>query len=119
MAYTSVALLGVAAWRNIPIEMLPDAELPRLTISAAWPGSSPETVEAFLTAPLEATVQQVKGVERIVSTSSESRTQIEVEFSRDADMDFARLDLSERLATLEETLPPTVRAVNLQPYVPQ
>ena len=56
MAYTSIALLGVAAWRNIPIEMLPDAELPRLSINASWPGSSPETVEAFLTAPLEATV---------------------------------------------------------------
>ena len=119
MAYTSIALLGVAAWRNIPIEMLPDAELPRLTINATWPGSSPETVEAFLTAPLEAAVQQVKGVERIVSTSNEARSSIEVEFSRDADMDFARLDLSERLATLEETLPPTVRQVNLQPYVPQ
>ncbi|MGD2047613.1 MAG: efflux RND transporter permease subunit, partial [Gemmatimonadota bacterium] len=119
MAYTSIALLGIAAWRNIPIEMLPDAELPRLTISATWPGSSPETVEAFLTAPLEATVQQVRGVERIVSTSSEASSQIEVEFSRDADMDFARLDLSERLATLEETLPPTVNRVNLQPYVPR
>ena len=119
MAYTSIALLGIAAWRNIPIEMLPDAELPRLTIAAAWPGSSPETVEAFLTAPLEATVQQVKGVERIVSTSSEARSSIEVEFSRDADMDFARLDLSERLATLEETLPPTVGQLTLQPYVPR
>ena len=59
MAYVAIALLGVAAWINIPIELLPDTELPRLSITSTWPGSSPETVEAFVTAPIEATVQQV------------------------------------------------------------
>ena len=99
MAYLAVALLGAAAWRNIPIELLPDEDLPRLTVTAEWPGSSPETVEAFLTSPLESTVQLVQGVEKVTSTSQEGRTEIEVDFARDTDMDFARLDLSERLAS--------------------
>ena len=47
MAYLAAALLGVAAWRNIPLEMLPDTELPRLTVTAEWRGSSPEVTEAF------------------------------------------------------------------------
>ena len=123
MAYAAVALLGVAAWRNVPIELLPDTRLPRLTVTASWPGASPETVEAFLTAPLEATVQQVRGVERIVSQSFEQQgtgaAQIDVEFQRGTDMDFARLDLSERIATLEETLPPGVRNVGVSQYVPE
>ena len=119
MAYTAIALLGVAAWRNIPIEVLPDHQLPRLTVSATWRGASPETVEAFLTAPLEAAIQQVRGVENIESTSAEARTSIAIEFSREADMEFARLDLSERLATLEETLPPDLGLVLVEPYVPE
>ena len=45
MTYAAVALLGVAAWRNIPIELLPDTELPRLTVTGRWRGASPETVE--------------------------------------------------------------------------
>ena len=118
MTYMAVALLGVAAWRNIPIELLPDARLPTLNISATWPGSSPETVEAFLTAPLEAAIQQVRGVEKIVSTSTEGRTTITVEFSRDVDMDFVRLDLSERVSSVEESLPLNVSRVNVQPFVP-
>src|SRR5690606_39172402 len=61
MAYFAVALLGVAAWRNLPIEFLPDTRLPRLTIAATWRGASPETTEAFLTSPLEAVVQQEIG----------------------------------------------------------
>ena len=48
MAYAAVAALGAFAWRNVPIELLPDTQLPRLTVTAQWPGSSPETTEAFL-----------------------------------------------------------------------
>ena len=123
MAYGAVAVLGVAAWRNVPIEVLPDTQLPQLTVSATWPGASPETLEAFLTAPLESAIQQVRGVERIVSTSSEQqgrgRAEVIVEFARDVDMDFARLDLSERLATLEESLPPGADQVQVDQYVPE
>ena len=123
MAYLAVALLGVAAWRNIPIELLPETELPQLHVTAQWRGASPEALEAFVTAPLEAAVQQVRGVERIESVSSErygvAQANITVEFTRDTDMDFARLDLSERLAALDEELPPEVPAPTIQPYVPE
>ena len=120
MAYLAVASLGVFAWRNIPIELVPDTSLPRLTITGTWPGASPETVEAFLTSPLEATIQLIKGVERVTSTSRQELATINVEFARDTDMDFARLDLSERIATLEESeLPPGVRSVVVEPYVPR
>ena len=122
MGCLAVALMGASAWRNIPIGLLPDTRLPRLTVNAEWPGASPETVEAFLTSPIEAAVQQVKGVEKVISLSSEVQgtgtSGIEVQFSRDTDMDFARLDLSERLSTLEEELPPAVRRILVEPYVP-
>ena len=123
MTYGAVALLGAFAWRNIPIEMLPDTELPRLTVTGRWRGASPETVEAFLTSPLEATVQRIRGVERIVSTSYEEQgaglASIEIEFEPGTDMDFARLDLSERIAALEEELPEAVEPIRLEPYVPE
>ncbi len=122
MTYLAVGLLGVAAWRNIPIELLPDTQLPRLSVRGSWPGASPETIEAFLTSPIESTIQQIRGVEKVTSESFEQQgsgvSNIEVEFARDTDMDFARLDLSERLATLEEELPPGVRSVTVVPYVP-
>ena len=110
MTYLAVALLGIAAWQNIPIELYPDTQLPQLTVRGQWYGASPETIEAFLTSPIESTVQQVRGVEKITSESFEQQgrgvSEVTVEFNRDTEMDFARLDLSERLATLEEDLPP-------------
>ena len=119
MTYFTIAALGVAAWLRIPIELLPDAELPRLTITTQYPGASPEVTEAFLTAPLEAVVQQVRGVEKIQSVSQEGQSGIEVWFARDTDMDFARLDLSERIASIEQELPLGARPPTVQPYVPE
>ena len=120
MAYLALAFLGVRAWQNIPIELMPDAQLPRLTVGGSWPGASPETVEAFLTSPLEAQIQLIEGVEKVTSTSSEGSASIRVDFARDTDMDFARLDLSERLSNLEErVLPAGVSRVTVTPYVPE
>ncbi|HEX9094462.1 MAG TPA: efflux RND transporter permease subunit, partial [Coriobacteriia bacterium] len=123
MAYLAVAVLGVAAWRGIPIELLPETELPQLSVSADWSRASPETMEAFVTAPLEAAVQQVRGVDETSSVSNEANgsghTQITVKFARGTDMDFARLELSERLAAIEEELPEGVIGPRTEPYVPE
>ncbi len=122
MAYLSVGLLGIASWQNIPIELLPDTQLPRLSVEATWQGASPETVEAFLTSPIESEIQQVRGVEKVTSVSFERMGRgvatVDVEFTRDVDMDFARLELVERLSTLQEDLPPTVDPILVQPYTP-
>jgi HAE1 family hydrophobic/amphiphilic exporter-1 len=123
MAYLGVALLGVAAWRNIPIELLPDTELPQLNVATEWRGASPEAMEAFVTAPLEGVIQQVRGVEKVTSVSSEmwgwARANITVEFARGTDMDFARLDLSERMAALQDELPADAERPRIEPYVPE
>ena len=118
MAYIAVALLGLRAWQDIPIERHPDVSLPQLNITARWPGASPETMEAFLTSPVEAAVQLVGGVERIVSQSSETSASITAHFTRETDMDFARLDLSERLRAFEETDLPPGAEVMVRDYVP-
>ncbi|MBI4541012.1 MAG: efflux RND transporter permease subunit [Gemmatimonadetes bacterium] len=123
MAYLAVALLGVAAWRHIPIEMLPETQLPKLTVRGQWYGASPETVEAFLTSPVEAEVQQVRGVEKVRSESYQQYgtgiARIDAEFARGTDMDFVRLELSERLAALEDELPPGARLLAIERYVPE
>jgi HAE1 family hydrophobic/amphiphilic exporter-1 len=123
MAYVAVALLGIAAWRNIPIELLPDTDLPQMNVSVQWRGASPEAMEAFVTAPVEGAIQKVRGVEKVESVSSErwgyARANITIEFARGTDMDFARLDLAERLAALEDDLPPEVTTPRIEPYVPE
>ncbi len=121
--YAALLALGAWSFRHIPVELLPDVSFPRLTVTATWSGASPEAMEALVTAPLEAAVQQVGSVRKVVSTSradqtgAGAETEIEVEFAREARMEFARLELGERLAALREELPPGVDPV-VSPYVP-
>ncbi|HYH82447.1 MAG TPA: efflux RND transporter permease subunit, partial [Longimicrobium sp.] len=122
MGYVALSLLGVASWLKMPVELLPETELPRLRVTASWRGASPETTEAFITSPIEAAVQQVRGVEKVESVSEERNgagvSTVDVQFTRGTDMNFARLDLSERLSVLEEEMPQGAQRPQVQPYVP-
>jgi len=121
--YIGLVALGAYSFRLIPVEMLPDVDYPRLTVEASWGGASPEALEAFVTAPLEGAAQQVAGVRKITSASransrgTGSSATVDVEFDRDTRMDFARLELSERINQLRDELPPGVRPA-VQPYTP-
>ena len=122
--YVALFALGVWSFSLIPVEDMPDVEFPRLTVTAMWSGASPEALEAFVTAPLETVIQQVGGVERVVSVSSADRrgtgssARIEVEFERETRMEFARLALGERISSIRDELPEGVVPI-VSPYVPQ
>lgn len=118
MGCAAAVALGVAAFVNIPVELLPDVRFPRVTIRALWPGASPEAVEAFVTTHLEAAAQQVRGAREVRSVSSEGQAEVTVEFARETPMEFATLELGERLAALQEVLPPRV-VPRVEPYVPR
>ncbi len=121
-----VALLALGAWSLalIPVELLPEVEAPRLTVRADWRGASPERMEALVTAPLEGAARRVGGVRSVSSVSRAddrglgARSEITVRFAPDTRMEFARLELRERIAALRDELPPGVGRIDVEPYVP-
>ncbi len=107
MCYAAIVILGAISYLNLSIEGQPDVGLPQLVVQATWGDTSPEVVQIFLTSPIEEVAAQVEGVEEIVSSSTRRQgAQVTVKFNRETDMDFARLDLNERLSKLREDLPP-------------
>ncbi|MGH3115270.1 MAG: efflux RND transporter permease subunit, partial [Gaiellaceae bacterium] len=116
--FACLAVLGIpSAWR-MPLELLPDVELPRLEVSVVWPGASPEQVEALVSSAIESAAQEVPRVRSVSSTSYAQRSVVAVEFEPGTDMEFARLDLAERVAALAPDLPPGILAPEVEPWVP-
>lgn len=121
--YLALLLLGAYSFRLIPLELLPDVTYPRLRVRAEWPGASPEALEALVTARIEAAALQVRGVRSVESLSridpygAGSIARIDIEFARDTRMEFARLDLGERVSALRDELPEGVTST-VEPYVP-
>ncbi|MDJ0838491.1 MAG: efflux RND transporter permease subunit [Acidobacteriota bacterium] len=106
MFYLSVVILGAISYMNMSVEGQPDTERPRIVVSARWGSTSPEVVQIFLTSPIEEAAAQVEGLEEMNSSSARGQSQVVLEFNRDTDMEFARLDLNERLSALRSDLPP-------------
>ncbi len=118
---TCVALLiaGAIAFSRLPLATRSTVELPRLQISAGMPGAAPEVIETYLTSPLEAVVQGVRGVRRVNSNSYDDFASITVELDARADVQMTRLAILERIELLRAELPPGVYGPTVANYVPQ
>jgi len=119
MFYLTVLALGLFAFSRLPIELAPEVDFPKLSIVTTWGTTSPETMEAVVTSQIEEVANTVKGVRKVSSVSEEGRSTVSLEFQKDTDMDFARLELKEKLATLQEALPYGVSPPTVQKYVPE
>ncbi|MBX2990543.1 MAG: efflux RND transporter permease subunit [Bacteroidetes bacterium] len=119
MVCGAVVLAGLFAFTRLPIELSPSIDFPSLTINTSWGNTSPETVEQFITAPIEEVANTVAGAKNIRSRSSEGRSSVDVEFEQGTDMNFARLELYEKLAALSETFPAGIGVPVITRYVPE
>lgn len=109
LAWTVALLLG-GGWMatQVPLEWAPTVELPEVRVTAAWPDSSPRSVERYVTAPLERAVQNVEGTAGIESVSQEGRTTVTAQVAEGTDLGLYTARVSEQLRLVEESLPDRV-----------
>jgi HAE1 family hydrophobic/amphiphilic exporter-1 len=97
MASVAVILFGLVAFSRLPINLLPDLSYPTVTVETRLPGAAPAEVEALVTRPVEELVGVVSGVQRLTSVSRPGLSQVTLEFGWGRDMDFASIDVREKL----------------------
>ncbi len=119
MLMLAAAATGLYQAFHLPLELTPEVDLPKLSVTASWPGSTPENVEAFVTSPIEAIAHTLPHVRKVSSESTEGNTRVEIEFSRQAEMDFITLELGEKLSYLTQELPFGVSTPQIEKYVPK
>src|SRR3974377_1697592 len=76
----TLVTVGVFSWRALPIDMMPDIEIPVLTIMTEFPGASPEAVEREVSRKIEEAVNSISGVKHVQSVSREGLSSVIVEF---------------------------------------
>ncbi|HRN84862.1 MAG TPA: efflux RND transporter permease subunit, partial [Hyphomicrobium sp.] len=100
-----VIIAGIAAVQNIEIRELPDVDRPVVTVSSSFPGASPESMDAQVTAIIESAVARVQGVTGITSNSSYGSSRVSIEFSTTTDMQVAAMDVRDAVASVARQLP--------------
>jgi cobalt-zinc-cadmium resistance protein CzcA len=100
-----VALLlvavGIRAWDRLPVDAYPDLSPPMVSITAQWPGHSAEEVERLITVPIEREMNGIPKESNLRSVSLYALASIDLTFDQDADRNFARQQVLNRVAGLD------------------
>ncbi|TWT05953.1 efflux RND transporter permease subunit [Reyranella sp. CPCC 100927] len=111
-------LIGIVAYRFLPVASLPTIDLPAIRVFASQPGADPMVMASTVAAPLERRLGKIAGVTEITSYSILGSTSITVLFDLNRNVDKAARDvqaaLNAALTDLPSTLPnlPTFRKSN-------
>ena len=92
-----LVLLGVAALRVLPVSLLPDVEVPRMTVQLRLSGTAAEVMENTVVRPLRGALARTSGLKDIRSIVSDGQGFIYLGFEYGADMDRAYLEVNERI----------------------
>jgi HAE1 family hydrophobic/amphiphilic exporter-1 len=103
-----VVVLGLVSLTRLRIDLLPNIELPTLTIRTEYEGASPVVMERLVTQIVEEIVGTVPGVEDMTSESSEGMSSVRVSFVWGTDIDTAALDVQGKLEDEINELPEDV-----------
>src|SRR5919198_310842 len=86
-------LVGIVAYRFLPVSSMPNIELPTIRVTASRPGADPAVIAATVAAPLERSLGTIAGVTEITSISSLGQTSITVQFDLTRKIDGAARDV--------------------------
>jgi multidrug efflux pump len=100
-----ILVVGLVAWRALPVREYPDVDPPVVSVSTAYFGASPQTIETSITVPLEEVLNGVEGLRSISSMSAFGVSQIAVELVAGRDIDLAATDVSNAVQQALGNLP--------------
>ncbi len=100
MATVAITLLGAISLSRLKVNLLPDLSYPTLTIRTELPGAAPTEVENLISRPIEEAAGVVRNVRSVRSVSRSGQSDVIIEFTWGTDMDFAGIEVRERLDLL-------------------
>ncbi len=114
----AIFLVGIASYPLLPVAPLPTVEFPTISVTANYPGASPDVMASSVAEPLETQFSQINGLSQMTSINVLGTSTITVQFDLSRNVDAAATDVLEAINGAQGQLPknlpsqPTFRKVN-------
>lgn len=105
MAVLITILLGTVSLTRLPIDLFPDFELPMAVVMTTYSGVGPQEIEKLITSPIEGAVSATENIDSVTSTTTEGNSVVMVTFKSGTDMNFATLQMREKIDMIKGFLP--------------
>jgi len=106
MLFIGLSLLGYISYSKLPVELLPEIELPFLIVQINNVREmDPDYIEKQAVIPLEGAVGTMEGIEKIESFINRNRSSVYVYYKSDVNLKYAFLKLQEKIDAIKSTLP--------------
>ncbi len=96
---------GIAAYIQLPVAALPEADFPTINVSAQLAGASPDTMASSVATPLIKQFETIAGIDTISATSSLGNTSITLQFNLSRNIDAAAADVQAAITRAQRQLP--------------
>ena len=113
MTFVALFILGVISYRQLPVSLLPDIDIPEITVRASYPKFTAREMETHIAYPLRNALQQCTGLKSIQSKSSNGRTLIKMRFNYGVDTDLAAIEANEKIDRQFSSLPRDLQRPNV------
>src|SRR6266566_3664795 len=100
-----VLLVGIVAYRQLPVSALPEVDYPTIQVMTFYPGADPTVMGSSVTAPLERQFGQVPGLSQMTSSSSLGSSVITLQFNLDQNIDVAEQEVQAAINSAGTYLP--------------
>ena len=115
MVMFALMVMGAVSYFRLPIDAMPEVNLPFAFTVVQYPGASPQAVESDLTKPIENALNTISGVKKITSRSRENSSLVIVEFAMGTDIKVAMQEMRDKLAQIRSGFPKEAK----EPFVSQ
>lgn len=105
MSMLIVMLLGTISLTRLPIDLLPNIEIPVSIVVTPYSGVGPQEIEKLITSPIEGAVSIVENIDTVTSNTTEGNSIVIAQFKNGTDMDFATLQMREKVDQTKSFLP--------------
>ena len=105
MSFLALVILGIIATTKLPVSLLPDIPIPKITVEVEKANTSAREIEDAIVKPLRQQLMQVSHLRNIKSETRNSKAIIELEFNYGTNIDYAFIEVNEKIDRALQYLP--------------